>query len=200
MAEDNNELRIGVFVCHCGTNIAGVIPPAEVAEYASKLPGVVFATDTRYACADSGQAAIQKEIVARDLNRVVVAACSPRLHEPTFRACVSEVGMNPFLFEMANIREQDTWCHSHEPEAAEEKAKDIIASAVAKAHFLTPLDMIEVPVTKKAMVIGGGIAGISAALDLADMGVETYLVEKEPSIGGRMSQLNKTFPTMDCSI
>ena len=130
----------------------------------------------------------------------MVAACSPRLHEPTFRACAAQAGMNPFLFEMANIREQDTWVHSHEPEAALEKAKELVASAIAKARFLTPLDMIEVPVTKTALVIGGGIAGINAALDLADMGIKTYLVEREPSIGGRMAQLNKTFPTMDCSI
>ena len=129
-----------------------------------------------------------------------MAACSVRLHEPTFRACVAEAGLNPFLFEMANIREQDTWVHSHEPAGALEKAKDLVASAVAKSHFLTPLDMIKVPVTKTAMVIGGGVAGISSALDLADMGIKTYLVEREPSIGGRMAQLNKTFPTMDCSI
>ena len=113
---------------------------------------------------------------------------------------MAKAGLNPFLFEMANIREQDTWVHSHEPDVALEKAKDLVASAVAKAHFLTPLKMIEVPVTKRALVIGGGIAGINAALDLAEMGIETYLVEKEPSIGGRMAQLNKTFPTMDCSI
>ncbi len=195
-----DELRIGVYVCHCGSNIAGVINPGEVAEYATTLPGVVLAKDTRYACADSGQTLIKEDIVAHKLNRVVVAACSPRLHEPTFRACMAEAGLNPFLFEMANIREQDTWCHSHEPAEALEKAKDIVASAVAKATFLTPLDMIEVPVTKRALVIGGGIAGINAALDLGDMGVETYMVEKEPTIGGRMAQLNKTFPTMDCSI
>jgi heterodisulfide reductase subunit A len=197
---DNGDLRIGVYVCHCGSNIAGVIDPKAVAEYAATLPGVVHATNTLYCCADSGQNEIEADIREHNLNRVVVAACSVRLHEPTFRACVSRAGMNPFLFEMANIREQDTWVHSHEPEAAEEKAKEYVASAVAKARFLTPLDMIEVPVTKTAMVIGGGIAGISAALDLADMGIKTYLVEKEPSIGGRMAQLNKTFPTMDCSI
>ena len=196
----NGDLRIGVYVCHCGTNIAGVIDPLEVAAYARTLPGVVIAKNTHYACADSGQALIQQDIQEHDLNRVVVAACSHRLHEPTFRACVAEVGLNPFLFEMANIREQDTWVHSHEPEAALEKAKEMVASHVAKARYLVPLTMIEVPVTKRALVIGGGIAGISAALDLADMGVETYLVEKEPSIGGRMAQLNKTFPTMDCSI
>jgi len=151
-------------------------------------------------CADSGQKLIEQDIKEHNLNRVVVAACSPRLHEPTFRACLANAGLNPFLFEMANIREQDTWVHSHEPEAALEKAKELVASAIAKAHFLTPLDMIEVPVTKSALVIGGGIAGINAALDLADMGIKTYLVEREPSIGGRMAQLNKTFPTMDCSI
>jgi heterodisulfide reductase subunit A len=197
---DNGDLRIGVYVCHCGSNIGGVISPKAVAEYASTLPGVVHSTDTLYACADSGQRLIEEDIKEHDLNRVIVAACSVRLHEPTFRACVSNAGMNPFLFEMANIREQDTWVHSHEPEEAEIKAKELVASAVAKARFLTPLDMIEVPVTKTAMVIGGGVAGISAALDIADMGIKTYLVEKEPSIGGRMAQLNKTFPTMDCSI
>ena len=197
---DNGDLRIGVYVCHCGSNIGGVISPKAVAEYASTLPGVVHSTDTLYACADSGQRLIEEDIKEHDLNRVIVAACSVRLHEPTFRACVSNAGMNPFLFEMANIREQDTWVHSHEPEEAEVKAKELVASAVAKARFLTPLDMIEVPVTKTAMVVGGGVAGISAALDIADMGIKTYLVEREPSIGGRMAQLNKTFPTMDCSI
>jgi len=197
---DNSELRIGVYVCHCGSNIAGVIDPKVVAEYAATLPGVVLAKDNLYMCSDPGQKLIQQDIKEHNLNRIVVAACSPRLHEPTFRACVAKAGLNPFLFEMANIREQDTWVHSHEPDVALEKAKDLVASAVAKAHFLTPLKMIEVPVTKRALVIGGGIAGINAALDLAEMGIETYLVEKEPSIGGRMAQLNKTFPTMDCSI
>jgi heterodisulfide reductase subunit A len=197
---DNGDLRIGVYICHCGSNIGGVIDPKSVAEYVSSLPGVVLAKDNLYMCADPGQRLIQEDIKEHNLNRVIVAACSPRLHEPTFRACVTEAGMNPFLFEMANIREQDTWVHSHEPDKALEKAKELVASAIAKAYFLTPLDMIEVPVTKTAMVIGGGIAGINAALDLADMGIKTYLVEREPSIGGRMAQLNKTFPTMDCSI
>jgi len=197
---DNENPRIGVYVCHCGSNIAGVIDPKEVADYAATLPGVVVAKDNMYTCGDPGQRMIEKDIKEHNLNRVVVAACSVRLHEPTFRACVAKAGMNPFLFEMANIREQDTWVHSHEPEKALQKAKELVASAVAKTHFLTPLTMIEVPVTKRALVLGGGVAGISAALDLADMGIETILVEKEPSIGGRMAQLNKTFPTMDCSI
>ena len=196
----NEELRIGVYICHCGSNIAGVIPPAEVAEWAANLPGVVRATDTLYACADSGQSLIKEDIKKYNLNRVVVSACSVRMHENTFRGAVSEAGLNPFLMEMANIREQCTWAHGHDKEGALKKAKDLTAAAVAKAQFLAPLEFITVPVTKRAMVIGGGVAGISAALDLADQGIETILVEKEPTIGGVMAQLNKTFPTMDCSI
>lgn len=194
------ELRIGVYICHCGTNIAGVIPPKEVAEFAATLPGVVRATDTLYACADSGQSLIKEDIKKYNLNRVVVSACSVRMHEPTFRGAVAEAGLNPFLMEMANIREQCTWAHGHDPEGALKKAKDLTAAAVAKVSFLQPLDMIRVPVSKKAMVIGGGVAGISAALDLAEQNIPVVLVEKEPTIGGVMAQLNKTFPTMDCSI
>jgi len=202
MAGDNgNEaVRTGVYVCHCGSNIAGVIDPKDVVEYAATLPGVVRAVDTAYACADSGQSLIKEEIEKHNLNRVVVSACSVRMHEPTFRAVVAEAGLNPFLMEMANIREQCTWAHGHDEEGALEKAKSLTAAAVAKARFLTPLDMIKVPVTERAMVIGGGVAGISASLDLADQGIETILVEREPTIGGVMAQLNKTFPTMDCSI
>jgi heterodisulfide reductase subunit A len=196
----NDDPRIGVYICHCGANIGGVINPQEVADYAATLPGVVLSKPHLYLCSEPGQVLITDDIKENDLNRVVVAACTVRLHEPTFRACVSEAGLNPFLMEMANIREQDTWVHAHEPELALWKANELVASAVAKAHYLAPLEMVEVPVTKRALVIGGGIAGISSALDLADMGIETVLVEKEPSIGGRMAQLNKTFPTMDCSI
>ena len=197
---DQEEMRVGVYICHCGSNIAGVIPPAEVAEWAATLPGVVHATDTLYACADSGQTLIKEDIKKHNLNRVVVSACSVRMHETTFRGAVSEAGLNPFLMEMANIREQCTWAHGHDREGALKKAKDLTAAAVAKAQFLAPLEFIKVPVTKRAMVIGGGVAGISASLDLADQGIETILVEKEPTIGGVMAQLNKTFPTMDCSI
>jgi heterodisulfide reductase subunit A len=195
-----DDLRIGVYTCHCGTNIAGVIDPGVVAEYALTLPGVVHATDTLYACADSGQNLIKEDIKKYNLNRVVVSACSVRMHEPTFRAAVAEAGLNPFLMEMANIREQCTWAHGHDTEGALAKAKDLTASAIAKARFLRPLEMLRVPVTPRAMVIGGGVAGISAALDLADQGIETILVERQPTIGGVMAQLNKTFPTMDCSI
>jgi heterodisulfide reductase subunit A len=202
MTGDNGheELRIGVYVCHCGSNIAGVIDPVAVAEYAATLPGVVRAVDTGYACADSGQNLIKNDIQEYDLNRVVISACSVRMHEPTFRAAVAEAGLNPFLMEMANIREQCTWAHGHDHEGALAKARDLTAAAVAKARFLAPLDMITVPVTRRAMVIGGGVSGISAALDLGDQGIETILVEKEQTIGGVMAQLNKTFPTMDCSI
>ena len=196
----DEELRIGVYICHCGSNIAGVISPQAVVEFAEGLPDVVRATDTLYACADSGQRLIKEDIKKYNLNRVIVSACSVRMHEPTFRAAVSEAGLNPFLMEMANIREQCTWAHGHDREGALEKAKDLTAAAVAKSRFMTDLEMIEVPVTQKALVIGGGVAGISASLDLAEQGIETILVEKEPTIGGVMAQLNKTFPTMDCSI
>ena len=197
---EEEELRIGVYVCHCGSNIAGVIPPNEVVDFARTLPGVVRAAETLYACADSGQRQIKEDIKKYGLNRVVVSACSVRMHEPTFRGAVAEAGLNPFLMEMANIREQCTWAHGHDREGALAKAKDLTASAIAKASFLTPLDMISVPVSKKAMVIGGGVAGINAALDLAEQNIPVVLVEKEATIGGVMAQLNKTFPTMDCSI
>jgi heterodisulfide reductase subunit A len=198
--QTNEELRIGVYICHCGSNIAGVIDPVNVAEWASHLPGVVRSIDTNYACADTGQTLIKEDIKKYKLNRVVVSACSVRMHEPTFRAAVAEAGLNPFLMEMANIREQCTWAHGHDPIGALKKAKDLTAAAIAKASFLTPLEMIKVPVTKKAMVIGAGVAGISCALDLAEQGIQTTLVEKQATIGGVMAQLNKTFPTMDCSI
>jgi len=194
------ELRIGVFICHCGLNIAGVLDIKELVEFAKTLPDVIYVKENRYTCADPGQAEIRKAIEEYKLNRVVVAACSPRMHEPTFRRTVSEAGLNPFLFEMANIREFCSWCHPSVPEKAMEKAKDLIKMAVAKARLLRPLETIEVPVTNKALVIGGGIAGMNAALDLAEMGFKVYLLEKAESIGGHMAQLDKTFPTLDCSI
>lgn len=200
MDQDTGPSRIGVYVCHCGLNIAGTLDCEGLAKYSSSLPNVQVARDYRYMCADPGQALIKKDIKELGLNRVVVAACSPRMHEPTFRKCVSETGLNPYLLEMANIREHCSWCHPHAGDLANEKAKDLIASAVAKARHLTPLQEIEVGVEQRALVIGGGVSGIQAALDLSDMGFEVYLVEREPSIGGRMAQLDKTFPTLDCSI
>ena len=194
------ELRIGVFVCDCGLNIAGSIDCEEVRKWAEELPGVVVSVRNKYTCADPGQEEIKKYIREYNLNRVVVASCTPRMHEPTFRNCVAEAGLNPYLFEMANIREQCSWVHLHDREAATKKAKDIVKIAVARARLLQPQEESEIPITDAALVIGGGVAGIQAALDLADAGHQVYLVEKEASIGGNMAHLDKTFPTMDCSI
>jgi heterodisulfide reductase subunit A len=194
------EVRVGVFVCQCGLNIAAVVDTAAVAAYAGTLPGVVLSRDQAYSCSEPGQAGMKEDIAAHRLNRVVIASCSPRLHEPTFRAMCADAGLNPYLMEMANLREQVSWVHSHDRPAATAKAKDLVKMAVRRATALRPLAEMEVPVMKKTLVIGGGIAGIQAALDLADAGYEVVLVEKAPSIGGIMAQLDKTFPTMDCAI
>jgi heterodisulfide reductase subunit A len=191
--------RIGVFVCHCGTNIAGSIDVKSVVEYAMTLPNVVHAEDYQYVCSTPGQKKIEDAIKEKGLTGTVVAACSPRLHEPTFRRATKEGGLNPFRFEMANIREQNAWVHMHEKEGATEKAKDAVRIAVAKASLLQDLKPKSVSVEKTAMVVGAGVAGMQAALDLANAGIKTILVEKNPTIGGRMSQLDKTFPTLDCS-
>ncbi len=195
-----DELRIGVFVCDCGLNIAGSVDCEEVRKSAEDIPGVVVAVRNKYTCADPGQEEIKRHIREYNLNRVVVASCTPRMHEPTFRKCVAEAGLNPYLLEMTSIREQCSWVHLHDRDAATRKAKDIVKIAVAKARLLEPQEDTEIPVTDVAMVVGGGVAGIQAALDLADAGHQVYLVEKQPSIGGIMAQLDKTFPTMDCSI
>ena len=194
------DLRIGVFVCECGLNIAGSLDCEAVREYAETLPDVVVASRNRYTCSDPGQQEIKRLVQEHNLNRVVVASCSPRLHELTFRHCIEEAGLNPYLLEMANIREHCSWVHLHDREAATRKAKDIVKVAVARARWLYPQDEQRLPVTDAALVIGGGVAGIQTALDLADAGHQVYLVEKEPSIGGIMAQLDKTYPTMDCSI
>jgi heterodisulfide reductase subunit A len=199
-SKSNEEIRIGVYVCHCGLNIAGSVNCKEVAEYASTLSHVVLSKHTLYTCSDPGQETIKKDVMEHNLNRVVVASCTPRLHEPTFRKTCEEAGLNKYLFEMANIREHCSWVHLHEPEKATEKAKDLVHMAVARVTLLKPQEELVVPVAREALVIGGGVAGIQAALDLADTGYKVYLVEKSPSIGGKMAQLDKTFPTMDCSI
>jgi heterodisulfide reductase subunit A len=196
----SEELRIGVFVCECGLNIAGTVDCSAVSKYAETLDDVVAVVQNKYTCADPGQNEIKKAIAEHKLNRVVVASCTPKIHEPTFRQCVADAGLNPYLFEMVNIREHCSWVHQNEKEAATEKAKDLVRSGVARARVLEPQVEAEVPVTKAALVIGGGVAGIQAALDLADGGHKVYLVEKEPSIGGIMAALDKTYPTMDCSI
>ncbi len=193
------EPRIGVYVCYCGLNIAGTVDVEEVAEYARKLPNVVYVKTNRYTCADPGQEEIRKGIREYKLNRVVVAACSPRMHEPTFRRTVSEAGLNAFVYEMANIREFASWCHQNAPKEATEKAKELVKMAVAKVRLLEPLDVIEVPVTNKALVVGAGVAGASSALDLAEMGYQVYLVDRAEIIGGHMAQLGKSFPVFECS-
>lgn len=193
-------LRIGVFVCDCGLNIAGTVDTEEVAQYASQLPDVVAVIRNRYTCADPGQNEIKRAVAEHDLNRVVVASCTPKIHESTFRQCVSEAGLNPYLMEMANIREHCSWVHMQDRQAATLKAKDLVGSAVGRARLLESQDEQVFPVTDAALVIGAGVAGIQAALELADGGHEVYLVEREPSIGGIMAAIDKTFPTMDCSI
>lgn len=194
------EVRVGVYVCHCGLNIAQSVDCRKVAEIASELDDVVISKDLIYACSEPGQQEIKDDIVEHKLDRIVVASCSPRLHEPTFRQMIQSVGLNPYLLEMANLREQCSWVHMHEPEAATQKATDLVKMAVSRARLLWPLTEEILPLTKRAMIIGGGISGIQAALDLADSDYEVILVEKKPSIGGIMAQLEKTFPTMDCSI
>lgn len=190
--------RVGVFVCDCGTNIASVIDTTKVAEYAATIPGVAFATTYKYMCSDPGQELIRNSIQEHQLEQVVVASCSPRMHEKTFRKAVQAGGLNGYLFEMANIREQASWVH-HDKEQATAKAKSLVRMAVEKVLRNVPLEISTIPVTKKAMVIGGGIAGMQAALDIADAGYPVILVEREASIGGKMTQLDKTFPTMDCA-
>ncbi len=199
-SQETADLRIGVFVCHCGLNIAGTVDVHAVAEYAKTIPDVVYVKENRYSCADPGQEEIRKAIREKKLNRIVIAACSPRMHEPTFRRTVAEAGLNSFLYEMANIREFASWCHQNQPEEATERAKDAVRMAIAKVRLMQPLQTIEVPVTNKALIIGGGIAGINAALDLAEQGFKVYMLENTQSIGGHMAALDKTFPTLDCSI
>ena len=190
--------RIGVFVCHCGENIARTVDCAKVAETLRDHPGVAVAEDYKYMCSDPGQALVKKAIEENDLTGVVIAACSPHMHEKTFRRAADQAGLNPFMCEMANIREHCSWIHEDTDEATA-KAIDIGRTIVEKVKHNRPLETIKIPVTKRALVIGGGIAGIQAALDIADGGHEVILVEKEASIGGHMSQLSETFPTLDCS-
>jgi heterodisulfide reductase subunit A len=195
-----DNLRIGVFVCDCGSNIAGPVDTAALRDYAETLPNVVAAIRNKYTCADPGQQEIQKAIYQHNLNRVVVASCSPASYEPIFRQCIQGAGLNPYLLEMANIREHCSWVTPGDREAATQKAMGIVKVAVARANWLYPQDEETIPVTDAALVIGGGVAGIQTALDLADAGHKVYLVEKEPSIGGIMAQLDKVYPDIECSI
>jgi heterodisulfide reductase subunit A len=191
-------MKIGVYICHCGSNIAGVVDVAEVARWAATLPDVAVARDYRFMCSSLGQELIQKDIRELGLDRVVVAACTPRMHEPTFQRAVAGAGLNPYYFEMANIREQCSWVHD-DPAVATEKAKALVEAAVMRVRYHQPLFASRVRINPATLVVGGGIAGIQASLELANAGYPVYLVEREPSIGGRMAQLDETFPTLDCS-
>jgi heterodisulfide reductase subunit A2 len=190
--------RIGVYICQCGSNIAATVDAETVAKFAEGLDGVVLARVNKYTCSDPGQAIIRNDIKDYKLDRVVVASCTPRMHEPTFRRTLESAGLNPYYLEMANIREQVSWVHPA-GEAATHKAIDLVAGAVERVRLHEPLYSRKSPVEPAALVIGGGIAGIQAALDMADAGYKVYLVEREPSIGGKMAQLDKTFPTLDCA-
>jgi len=192
------EPRIGVYICECGINIAATVDVPAVVEMAAALPGVVVARQHKYTCSEPGQMMIQEDIRDLGLNRVVVASCTPRMHETTFQRAVAGAGLNPYFFEMANIREHVSWA-VHDQGAATEKAKRLVRSAVARVAYHAPLEPRKEPVTQAALVVGGGIAGIQAALSIADSGYQVYLVEREPTIGGHMAQLDKTFPTLDCS-
>jgi len=190
--------RIGVFVCHCGTNIAATVDVKAVAEALGHEPGVVISQDYQYMCSESGQNLVKDAIKEHNLTGIVICSCSPRMHENTFRKAAASVGLNPYLVEIANIREQCSWIHK-EIATATEKAIILGKAAVAKVHLNAPLTAGESPVVKRALVIGGGIAGIQTALDIAEAGFDVDIVEKEPTIGGKMAQIDKTFPTLDCA-
>ena len=189
-------MKIGVYICHCGINIAATVDIEKVTAFARTLPHVAIARNYQYMCSDPGQDWIKNDIKNLGVDRVVVAACSPRMHEPTYRNACRSAGLNPYFFEMANIREQCSWVHP-DKEQGTEKAMDLIASAVAKVSLHEPLEENEVGVTPAVLVIGGGIAGIQASLDVANSGFEVYLVEKSPSMGGHLAQLDRTFPNLE---
>jgi heterodisulfide reductase subunit A len=192
------EPRIGVYICDCGINIAATVNVSEVVKFTQELPFVTVARESKYTCAEPGQEMIKKDIRELGLNRVVVASCTPRMHEPTFQAVLAEAGLNPYYFQMANIREHCSWI-TKDVEKATEKAKRLVSAAVFRVALQQPLQPRREKVIDKALVVGGGIAGIQAALTMARAGYQVYLVEREPSIGGHMAELDKTFPTLDCS-
>jgi heterodisulfide reductase subunit A len=195
---NDDQPRIGVYICECGINIGAVVDVPEVVRFAQGLPNVTIARQHRYTCSEAGQEMIKQDIREHDLNRVVVASCSPRMHEGTFQGVVAAAGLNPYYFQMANIREHVSWV-VRDPAKATAKAKHLVGAAVSRVDWHQALVARKEGVTPAAMVVGGGIAGIQAAISLADAGYPVYLVERQPSIGGRMAQLDKTFPTLDCS-
>ena len=195
---EDKEVRIGVYICHCGSNIAGTVDTKALVDFAQGLPEVVTAKDYIYMCSEPGQNMIKEDIKNLGLNRVVVASCSPTLHEPTFRRACQEAGLNPYLFEQANIREHCSWV-TEDSELATDKAKALVSAAVRRVYYQRPLETREVPMNPNTLIVGGGIAGIQAALEIANSEHKVYLVERTPSIGGHMIQFDKTFPTLDCS-
>ncbi len=194
----NGEIRIGFFICHCGVNISSIVNVTEVRDYIAELPNVVVSKDYKFTCSDPGQEIIINAIKTNKLNRVVVAACSPLMHEPTFRTACEKAGLNKFLFQMANIREHCAWVHDDKIRATE-KAKALAHAAVKRVAFNMPMMVKKAKVNPDTLIVGAGISGIQAALDIADSGNNVYLVEREPSIGGKMALFDKTFPTLDCS-
>jgi len=197
-AELESATRIGVYICHCGTNIAGLIDVEKVADYAAGLGNVVISRHYSYMCSDPGQALIKEDIQQHALNRVVVASCSPLMHETTFRSACVEAGLNPFLFQMTNLREHIAWV-SDARDMATEKACFLVAAAVRRVSHHSALTQRRKGVRQSALVVGAGISGIETALRLADAGKHVYLVERQPGIGGHMAQMYKTFPTLDCA-
>ncbi len=192
------EPRIGVYICECGVNIGATVDVEDVVRFVQGLPHVVVARPHRYTCSEAGQELIKQDIRESHLNRVVVASCSPRMHEPTFQNAVADAGLNPYYLQMANIREHVSWVIKDKAQATA-KAKRLVSAAVNRVNWHEGLEARKEDVTPAAMVVGGGIAGIQAALNIAEAGFPVYLVERQPSIGGRMAQLDKTFPTLDCS-
>ncbi len=199
MSETNGTSRIGVYVCHCGTNIAGTVDVKALAEYAAGLPGVVVSREYKYMCSDPGQELIHADVHDHNLNRIVVASCSPLLHEHTFRTAVEKSGLNPYFAHMVNIREHDSWVHQGDKAAATQKAKDLVRAGVRRIRYHKPLEKGHVSIDPNVLVLGGGIAGIHASLTMANAGKHVYLVERDATIGGHMAKFDKTFPTLDCA-
>jgi heterodisulfide reductase subunit A len=195
---ENGQVRIGVYICHCGVNISSTVNVAAVREFIASAPSVVAARDYKFMCSDPGQTLIQKDIQDLNVNRVVVAACSPLMHELTFRIAAMKAGLNRYLVQIANIREHCSWIHEDRA-AATEKAKALILAAVRRVALHQPLEPMRADVNPNTLIVGAGIAGIQAALEIAESGNTVYLVEREPTIGGRMGQFDKTFPTLDCA-
>jgi len=194
----NGQIKIGVYICHCGVNISSIVNVAEVRTFIEKQPHVVIARDYKFMCSDPGQDLIKQDIKNLGVNRVVVAACSPLMHELTFRLAAETAGLNRYLVQIANIREHCSWVHD-DRDAATKKACALVNAAVRRVALQVPLEITRQPVNKATMIVGAGIAGIQAALEIANAGYHVYLVEKEPTIGGRMGQFDKTFPTLDCA-